>query len=170
MATAIALPASMQGPPVPLSMPYRSYEHGAPLSSIGEEESTIASTTGSGSPVHDNRTSPTKKRGSIQNLEKRWSDTSDLSLSGGSDTGRWEDFDSGPPMSEKLKADLDADADDAASLDGLENKQSGGLLSADDDMKRAEEILANAKKRLTVWYLAIRVKMNDTNPTIENGR
>jgi hypothetical protein len=49
-----------------------------------------------------------------------------------------------------LKADLANEGDDVTDLDGLDSKRSSGITSADDDMKRAERILANAKKRLTV--------------------
>jgi hypothetical protein len=62
---------------------------------------------------------------------------------------KWEDFEGPSTNNARLKADL-AGGDDVADLDGLDSKHSGGVASAEDDMKRAELILANAKKRLTV--------------------
>jgi hypothetical protein len=72
----------------------------------------------------------------------------------GSDITKWEDFEVLTTSNARLKADLENEGDDAAAdLDGLDSKRNSGITSGDDDMKRAELILANAKKRLTVPIL-----------------
>jgi hypothetical protein len=67
----------------------------------------------------------------------------------GSDVAKWENFETLNTNNARLKADLTG-GDDVADLDELDSKRSSGIASAEDDMKRAERILANAKKRLTV--------------------
>jgi hypothetical protein len=69
---------------------------------------------------------------------------------------KWEDFDGPSIDNARLKADLANDGDEVADLDGLDNKRSNGVANDDDDMKRAERILANAKMRLTVLILRFR--------------
>ena len=119
------------------------------MSVIGEEETTPKSRrTKSRSPSPDIDSSPTKATLSAQRRARRLSSQSDSSL--GSDVGKWEDFDVPNARSERLKADLANEGDDVADLDGLDSKRSSGITSGDDDMKRAERILANAKQRLTV--------------------
>jgi hypothetical protein len=89
----------------------------------------------------------------------------------GSDIAKWDDFD-GPSISNvRLKVDLATDGDDVVDLDGLDNnKRNSGFASDDDDMKRAERILANAKKRLTVPILRFRELWHpETNHVLENG-
>jgi hypothetical protein len=88
----------------------------------------------------------------------------------GSDIAQWDDFD-GPSISNvRLKVDLATDGDDVVDLDGLDNKRNSGFASDDDDMKRAERILANAKKRLTVRILRFRGLWHpETNCVLENG-
>jgi hypothetical protein len=85
---------------------------------------------------------------SAQRHARRSSSGSDCSL--GSDITKWEDFEVPTTSNARLKADLEIEGDDGADLDGLDSKRSSGITSGDDDMKRAELILANAKKRLTV--------------------
>jgi hypothetical protein len=88
----------------------------------------------------------------------------------GSDIAKWDDFD-GPSISNvRLEAELATDGDDVVDLDGLDNKRNNGFASDDDDMKRAERILANAKKRLTVPILLFRELWHpETNHVLENG-
>jgi len=71
----------------------------------------------------------------------------------GSDVAKWEDFEVLTPSNARLKANLENEGDDTADLDGLDSKRSSGITGGDDDMRRAELILANAKKRLTVQIL-----------------
>jgi hypothetical protein len=71
----------------------------------------------------------------------------------GSDVAKWEDFEVLTPSNARLKANLENEGDDTADLDGLDSKRSSGVTGGDDDMRRAELILANAKKRLTVQIL-----------------
>ena len=146
-----------------IAYPPYNYEHGAPLSVIGEEETTPKSKRSkSASPTPGGDASPTRRQ------VRRLSGQSDSTL--GSDIAQWDDFD-GPSISNvRLKVDLATDGDDVVDLDGLDNKRNSGFASDDDDMKRAERILANAKKRLTVRILRFRGLWHpETNCVLENG-
>lgn len=138
-------------PPKAVNLLYQGYEHGAPLEVIGEEETTPKKKKSQhGRNSSDAPSTPTHSTASAQNYARRLSGQSDSSLSAGSDGGKWEEFEALRTSNPRLKADLAADNEDNADLDGLDSKRSSGLLNSDDDMKRAERILANAKKRLTV--------------------
>ena len=72
--------------------------------------------------------------------------------------------------SARLKADLANEGDDVADLDGLDSTRSSGTTSGEDDMKRAELILANAKKRLTVpTSPSFSTAIAKANDKLENG-
>jgi hypothetical protein len=150
VARSFAVPLRIKPPaPTTISYPPHNYEHGAPLSVIGEEETTPKSRrTKSRSPSPGADSSPTNVTLSVQRRARRLSGQSDSSL--GSDVAKWEDFQAPSTSNARLKADLANEGDDVTDLDGLDSKRSSGITSADDDMKRAERILANAKKRLTV--------------------
>jgi hypothetical protein len=150
VARSFAVPLRIKPPALTtITYPPHNYEHGAPLSVIGEEETTPKSRqTKSRSPSPSNDNSPTKATLSAQRHARRSSSGSDCSS--GSDITKWEDFEVPTTSNARLKADLENEGDDAADLDGLDSKRSSGITSGDDDMKRAELILANAKKRLTV--------------------
>jgi hypothetical protein len=153
VARSFAVPLRIKPPaPTTITYPPHNYEHGAPLSVIGEEETTPKSRrTKSRSPSPSDNSSPTKATLSAQRHARRSSSESDCSL--GSDITKWEDFEVLTTSNARLKADLENEGDDAADLDGLDSKRNSGITSGDDDMKRAELILANAKKRLTVPIL-----------------
>lgn len=135
---------------------YEGYEHGAPLSDIGEEETTPRS-----------RRTRSRSRSPIESsaiashfaaAQKLFNDARLGHISRAeTDAERWEDFGS------RLQGnDEGGDEEDAGegSLDGTETGETGQKDSlgsvGDDEMfsnalsRRAEEILANAKKRLTV--------------------
>lgn len=128
------------------------YQHGAPLSDIGEEESTIMSRTsdsGSTTPID------TASMASEQpwRMERRNSEGSVSTVSAASDLDRWKDFDTvvgaskSRPMSTSANGNLtvpqiSSRRDSFTSLEGDEAESNA--LS-----ERAERILANAKKRLT---------------------
>ena len=134
------------------------YEHGAPLSDIGEEESVLGSRrseSGSATPIEDR--SVASGMDYTWNVRRTKSDESMSTISGITDMSHWRDFDTGTPtqgstptLSRKgSELDLkplpalpkDADAEAKAAKDEAESN----ALS-----ERAERILANAKKRLTV--------------------
>ena len=123
---------------------------------IGEEEATpnrcSRMSTSSQSPERETDRSPTNTTKLAQRLSKRLSGKSDTSQGSEVDL---EELESLRPITSRLAADLAAEADDARDLSGLESNRNSGVLGDDDDMKRAERILANAKKRLTVWYINI---------------
>ncbi len=126
-----------------------SYEHGAPLSVIGEEETTPRSNRAKNrSPSPEDPSTPTRPTQSTQKNAKRLSIQSDSSL--GSDVANWEDLNGLKTSNPRLQADLAKEEDDIADNDCLKSKRNSGFASDDEDMKRAERILANAKKRLTV--------------------
>jgi hypothetical protein len=156
VARSFAVPLRIKPPaPTTITYPPHNYEHGAPLSVIGEEETTPKSRrTKSRSPsLGDDDSSPTRATLSAQRHAKRSSSESDCSL--GSDIAKWEDFEVLTTSNARLKANLENEGDDAAAdLDGLDSKRNSGITSGDDDMKRAEIILANAKTRLTVPTLS----------------
>jgi hypothetical protein len=158
-------------PPAPTTITYppHNYEHGAPLSVIGEEDTTPRSKrTKSRTPTPDADSSPTGDTLAAQRRARRLSSQSDSSLS--SDLGKWEDFEVPSATSARLKADLAREGDEIAELDGLDGKGASGITSGDDDMKRAERILANAKKRLTVRDIAFfKAPVGEANNMLENG-
>ena len=149
----------MRAKPVAPSSQYQAfsgYEHGAPLSDIGEEE-TIASTT-----PRSKATRPSRSPSPVQPLSPKTPGLIDgeqtprnrrTSLDGssdGSDIGDWENFDSSKMMSGRLAADVAKGED----LDALGSKRNSFISPIDrDEMAilndKAEEILANARKRLT---------------------
>jgi len=153
VARSFAVPLRIKTPaPTTITYPPHNYEHGAPLSVIGEEETTPKSRrTKSRSPSPGDNSSPTKAILSAQRRARRLSSESDCSL--GSDGAKWEDLEVLTTSNARLKATLENEGDDAADLDGLDSKRNSGITSGDDDMRRAELILANAKKRLTVQIL-----------------
>lgn len=142
---------------------HSSYELGAPLSDIGEEEtsprlrrarsrSPSPPTTGSSTTGHQSPASWSRKS------EKRLSEmSSSSSISLGSDL-QWDGFDTRYGMSDRLRADLAAAGDDNSSVDGLASKRDSATMYGDEETttqalsSRAEQILANAKKRLTVCF------------------
>jgi hypothetical protein len=170
VARSFAVPLRIKPPaPTTITYPPHTYEHGAPLSVIGEEETTPKSKRSkSRSPSPGGDTSPTSGTLSAQRQARRLSNQSDSTL--GSDIVKWEDFDGPSIDNARLKADLANDGDDVADLDGLDNKRSNGVANDDDDMKRAERILANAKMRLTVLILRFReLWYPEANHMLENG-
>lgn len=133
----------------PLTTDFNIYEHGAPLSDIGEEETPVSSksmisytSTASGPP------SPTPaSRTPIPTDRQRTLSTS----SSGSDVGDWEDFDTSRIMNGRLAADVaKAEEDDADANPSKRN--SAVATNAEDEMvllnERAERILEHARERL----------------------
>jgi hypothetical protein len=131
---------------------YSGYEHGSALSVIGEEETTPKSKReGNEARAEADSTSATRAAACLSREINRLSSVSDSSLGAASDVGRWDDVDGPAIINDRLKADLEAEeTDDSLDFDGLDSKRSSGVAVGEDDMKRAERILANAKKRLTV--------------------
>lgn len=86
-------------------------------------------------------------------------------MSIGSDL-QWEAFDTRAGMSDRLRADLAAAGDDSFNLDGLDNKRDSMAINGDDEYssqalsKKAEQILASAKKRLTVGCVSMSLKIS----------
>ncbi|ERF74640.1 hypothetical protein EPUS_00770 [Endocarpon pusillum Z07020] len=146
-------------PPSSNPLLFKGYSHSAPLSDIGEEESTPKSKR-----LRSRSPSPTASSPAIapqlpgswgQKREKRLSlMSSSSSMSIGSDL-QWEAFDTRAGMSDRLRADLAAAGDDSFNLDGFDNKRDSMATNGDDEYssqalsKKAEQILASAKKRLT---------------------
>ena len=159
-----AMPPGFKAAPPSSAQIYRYYEQGAPLSDIGEEETTPRSkktrsrTSSLGQPSSPTIPAQLTSR-PIYRLARGLSDRSESSVSASSDLERWEDFDTSNISSERLKADL-ANARDDVSLDGLDSKQDNAVAIGEDDdewssaalSRRAERILADAKKRLTVRF------------------
>jgi hypothetical protein len=171
VARSFAVPLRIKPPaPTTITYPPQNYEHGAPLSVIGEEETTPKSKRSkSRSPSPSGDTSPAAGTLSAQRQARRLSGQSDSTL--GSDIAKWEDFDGSSISNARLKADLANGGDDVADSDGPDNKRNNDVASEDDDMKRAERILANAKKRLTVLILRFReFWYPEANHILENGR
>jgi hypothetical protein len=147
-------------PPVSNPLGYGGYEHGAPLSDIGEEETTPRSKKTRTRTPSPTASSPTiAPHSAIWVSQKSDRRLSELSNSSGMSTGsdlHWEGFDPRAGLSDRLKRDLAADGDDIISLDGFESKRNSTATNGDDETttqalsKRAEQILATAKKRLTV--------------------
>ena len=129
---------------------YYGYEHGAPLSDIGEEETPRSrKSRRTETPAGSDSPSPTPLGPSSQ-LARRLSNRS--SSSTGSDLGNWEDFDSSRIMNERLAADV-AKAQDEEVEDPDSKRNSTITVNHDDEMallnERAEKILDHARKRLT---------------------
>lgn len=146
-----------QAPPLTNPPAYSRYEHGAPLSDIGEEDTSPRSRRARSRTPSPLASSPTLAHlsagGWNQKSQKRLSDISTCSgLSTGSDL-HWEGFDTTLGISDRLRADLAAAADDS---DDFGNRRDSVAILGDDEnttqalSERAEQILADAKKRLTV--------------------
>jgi hypothetical protein len=135
---------------------FAGYEHGAPLSDIGEEE-TVASLTPrsrvtrqsrSPSPVHPLSPTPAPKTALPDStLQRRGSIGA---ASDGSDEVDWENFDTSTMMSGRLAADVAKEQEREA----LQSKRNSTISVADGDEvgvlnDRAEQILEDARKRLT---------------------
>ena len=125
------------------------YEHGAPLSDIGEEELTPRSRISRRS-VSSSHGAPPSPTPNDRNHKKRMSDE----MSTNSDPGDWENFDSSKMMTGRLAADVAKQADEE--LEGVESKRNSIILAGAEDSDemailnaKAERILANARKRLT---------------------
>lgn len=127
------------------------YEHGAPLSDIGEEETPISKKSNrfSYTSTASGPSSPTPaERTPVQ--PRRLSNHS--SSSNGSDLGDWEDFDSSKMMNERLAADVAKVGDDE--IEEPDSKRNSSTPAATEDEmtllnERAERILEHARKRLT---------------------
>ena len=133
------------------------YEHGAPLSDIGEEDvSPRSKRTRSPSRSPALPSSPTITSNQAQRALQRLSDRSKSVSMGGEDFGGWEDFDLPRTDSDRLKADLAANTDDLVDLDCQDSNRNSITSNGDDELSsvalsnRAERILASAKERLTV--------------------
>ncbi|KIX08146.1 uncharacterized protein Z518_02802 [Rhinocladiella mackenziei CBS 650.93] len=147
MATTIRMP--MRGVP-PINTSYNGYEHGAPLSDIGEEETPKSrKSRRTDSPTASDPPSPTPAGPSSRQL-RRLSHRS--SSSNGSDLGNWEDFDTSKIMNERLAADVAKVPDDEIE-DPDSKRNSTVAVNTEDEMaalnERAERILEHARKRLT---------------------
>jgi hypothetical protein len=147
-------------PPLSNLLAYSGYEHGAPLSDIGEEETTPKSKRARSRTPSPTTSSPTiapQSSGWLgQNSQKRLSGMSNSSgISTGSDL-HWEGFDTRAGISDRLRADLAAAVDDT---DDFGSRRHSTATNGDEEnttqalSERAEQILANAKKRLTVRLL-----------------
>jgi hypothetical protein len=139
----------------PIDTSYYGYEHGAPLSDIGEEEtpkSRKSRRTQSPSVADGDPPSPTPGPGlgPAARAMKRLSTVS--TSSNGSEFGNWEDFDSSKMMNSRLAEDVAKVPDEE--VDDLDSKRNSMLApDAVDEMtrlnERAERILDHARKRLT---------------------
>ena len=154
VATAMKLPLRMKvGPPSSVIQANSTgYEHGAPLSDIGEEETTPRSKfsrrSRTPSPVEPQSPTPVSK------VSKHNRRTSDLSGSDGSDIGDWENFDSSRMMTGRLAADVAKTDDEDTDVPESNRNSLVTAPSADSDEMavlnaKAEKILANARKRLS---------------------
>ncbi|ETI22470.1 hypothetical protein G647_06545 [Cladophialophora carrionii CBS 160.54] len=149
IATTVRLPSRVVPP---INTNYYGYEHGAPLSDIGEEEtprSRKSRRTGTATP--SDPPSPTPAGPSVR-AARRLSGRS--SSSNGSDLGNWEDFDfdTSKIMNERLAADVAKVADEE--VDDVESKRNSTVVTNEEDEmallnERAERILEHARKRLT---------------------
>lgn len=147
VATTVRMPPRMVAP---IDTNYYGYEHGAPLSDIGEEETPISrKSRATDYFAHSDPPSPTPG-GANMRQSRRLSTQS--SSSTGSDLGDWENFDTSKIMNERLAADVAKVPDDK--VDGSDSKRNSMVgMGAEDEMallnERAEKILAQARKRLT---------------------
>ncbi|KIW95122.1 uncharacterized protein Z519_03706 [Cladophialophora bantiana CBS 173.52] len=147
IATTIRMP-SRAVPPINTN--YHGYEHGAPLSDIGEEETPKSKKSRrTESPMISDPPSPTPA-GPFSRVARRLSNHS--SSSNGSDLGNWEDFDTSKIMNGRLAADV-AKVPDEEIEEPDSKRNSTTTTSAEDEMallnERAERILEHARKRLT---------------------
>ncbi|KIW85817.1 hypothetical protein Z517_01209 [Fonsecaea pedrosoi CBS 271.37] len=147
IATTIRMP-SRAVPPI--STNYYGYEHGAPLSDIGEEETPKSKKSRrTESPLISDPPSPSPA-GPLLHAARRLSNQS--SSSNGTDLGNWEDFDTSKIMNERLAADV-AKVPDEEIEDPDSKRNSTVTTNAEDEMallnERAERILEHARKRLT---------------------
>lgn len=131
------------------------YEHGAPLSDIGEEDSIYrASRLGSGTATPQDARSVAS---STDDTRSNGSDDSASTISAGSDANRWKDFDSKPYLAQEKTAEKYRDAPAGTLAVPLADTRRSSFASLGDGdaesialSERAERILANAKKRLSV--------------------
>jgi hypothetical protein len=134
----------------PVNTSYYGYEHGAPLSDIGEEETPKSrKSRRTETPTASDAPSPTPM-GPPSHAARRLSNRT--SSSTGSDLGDWEDFDTSKIMNERLAADV-AKVPDEEVEDPDSKRNSTLTANGDDEMtllnERAEKILEHARKRLT---------------------
>lgn len=163
VATAVKMPMRFKPPP-PSSVAQQNfngfYEHGAPLSDIGEEsvigddehttpKSKFSTDRRSPSPIEMLSSTPTQ-----QSPTREKGEEVDNASSDGSDLGDWENFDSSKMMTGRLAADIAKDEEEG--VDGAESKRNSALVNLSDDRDemavlnaKAEIILENARKRLT---------------------
>jgi len=149
IAKAVVVPTRVR--PQQVSPAYEDYEHGAPLSVIGEEETPKSrkSRRGSRSLSPVLQTSPTPVGTS---KHKRLSDQS--ISSNGSDVVDWENFDTSKILNARLAADLAKVDDDETDFDGFDSRRNSRMpINTEEEMallnEKAERILENARKRLT---------------------
>ena len=134
----------------PVNTNYFGYEHGAPLSDIGEEETPKSrKSRRTSTPTASDPPSPTPTGPSSRGV-RRWSNRS--SSSNGSDLGNWEDFDTSKIMNGRLAADV-AKVQDEEVNEPDSKRNSVVAANTEDEMallnERAERILDHARKRLT---------------------
>ncbi|OAP60839.1 hypothetical protein AYL99_05841 [Fonsecaea erecta] len=147
IATTIRMP-SRAVPPINTN--YYGYEHGAPLSDIGEEETPKSrKSRRTESPLRSDPPSPSPA-GPIALAARRLSNQS--CSSNGSDLGNWEDFDTSKIMNGRLAADVAKVPDEE--IEEADSKRNSTIATnAEDEMallnERAERILEHARKRLT---------------------
>ncbi|KIW13289.1 hypothetical protein PV08_08477 [Exophiala spinifera] len=147
VATAVRMPPPMV---TPIDTSYHGYEHGAPLSDIGEEETPISRRSRATDYfAQSDPPSPTPGGANTRQL-RRLSTQSSSSI--GSDLGDWENFDTSKIMNERLAADVAKVPDEK--VEGGDSKRNSIVgISAEDEVallnERAEKILAQARKRLT---------------------
>lgn len=166
VATAVPMPmgsrlsarplATVQG--ASASMPsYAGYEHGAPLSDIYEESEANGTPRSARRRTISPVTEDERGRGSTTPTKPSSRHKTRLSVvstsSSGSDLGDWEHFDSSRVLSSRVAADLaqlrredtlDVDEDTIKSRRQSREEEELAALNA-----RAEQILENARKRLT---------------------
>ncbi|KAK4949769.1 hypothetical protein LTR10_011611 [Elasticomyces elasticus] len=146
VATAVRVPSQIVSP---VDMSFGGYEHGAPLSDIGEEETPRSKRSRRiDSPVKPDPSSPTPaardQRPAIRSRRSSSSDDSEIE--------NWEDFDTSRIMNGRLAADIAKVSDDK--LEDIDSKRNSAVAtSTEDEMAllndRAERILEQARKRLT---------------------
>jgi hypothetical protein len=134
---------------------FSSYEHGAPLSDIGEEEMTpISARTKSRSPsptAHALAMAHHPMANGNEKSERRLSAMSTCSATSTGSESLWDELYSGANTSDRLKADLAAAGDDNFPVfDSFVEKRSGSSHPDYELNQMAEQILASAKIRLTV--------------------
>lgn len=147
VATAVRVPSQILPP---LDISYQGYEHGAPLSDIGEEETPRSRKSRKiDSPRKPDPSSPTPAARVVRPV-RRSSDHS--SSSNDSDIENWEDFDTSRILNGRLAADMAKAADDKT--EDIDSKRNSAVAtSTEDEMallnERAEKILEQARLRLT---------------------